>query len=97
VSRLSDNFYLTVDLDVFDPSIVPAVGTPEPGGLSWDQVLALLRAVVSERNLVGFDVVELSPIPRNHSSDFIAASLVYKIIGYLFQSERGSPSHRLSR
>lgn len=95
--RLSNNFYLTVDLDVFDPSIVPAVGTPEPGGLSWERVLALVKTVVSERNLVGFDVVELSPVPGNHSSDFIAASLVYKIIGYLFHTRSGSPPHGLNR
>jgi len=90
LDRLSDNVYLTVDMDVFDPSLVPAVGTPEPGGLSWQQVLSLLRRVVAEKNLVGFDVVELSPIPGNQTSDFLTASLVYKIIGYLFRRQRNS-------
>lgn len=93
LDRLSEDLYLTVDMDVFDPSLVPAVGTPEPGGLSWQQVLSLLKRVVAEKNLVGFDVVELSPIPGNQASDFLAASLVYKIIGYLFQRQK-NPSNK---
>lgn len=95
LDRLSENVYLTVDMDVFDPSIMPAVGTPEPGGLSWQQVLSLLKGVVAEKNLVGFDVVELSPIPGNQTSDFIAASLIYKIIGYIFQKQRNSSKGRV--
>ena len=95
LERLSENVYLTVDMDVFDPSIIPAVGTPEPGGLSWQQVLSLLKRVVAEKNLVGFDVVELSPIPGNQTSDFIAASLIYKIIGYIFQKQRNSSKGRV--
>jgi len=95
LDRLSENVYLTVDMDVFDPSIMPAVGTPEPGGLSWRQVLSLLKGVVAEKNLVGFDVVELSPIPGNQTSDFIAASLIYKIIGYIFQKQRNSSKGRV--
>jgi len=95
LDRLSENVYLTVDMDVFDPSIIPAVGTPEPGGLSWRQVLSLLKRVVAEKNLVGFDVVELSPIPGNQTSDFIAASLIYKIIGYIFQKQRNSSKGRV--
>jgi len=91
LDRLSDNVYLTVDMDVFDPSIMPAVGTPEPGGLSWHQVLSLLRRVIAERNLVGFDVVELSPLPGNQASDFLTARLVYKTIAQIFHRNRGIP------
>ena len=82
VAKLSGNVYLTVDLDGFDPSLVPATGTPEPGGLQWYPVLELLRKVITKCNLVSFDVVELSPIEGNHASDFLAAKLIYKIIGY---------------
>lgn len=80
--RLSEHVYVTVDLDVFDPSIMSAVGTPEPGGLSWQQVLGLLRAVASGRRIVGFDVVELCPAEGPTSCAFLAAKLAYKLIGY---------------
>lgn len=76
--------YLTIDLDCFDPSIMPSTGTPEPGGIFWHDVLALVRAVTRERKVVGADVVELSPIPGLVAPDFMAAKLVYKIIGYTF-------------
>ncbi len=82
LDQLSGDVYLTIDLDVFDPSLLPATGTPEPGGLTWYPILELLRRVITKCNLVGFDVVELSPIEGNHSSDFVAAKLVHKIIGY---------------
>jgi len=84
VARLSDEVYLTIDLDVFDPSIMPSTGTPEPGGLGWYEVLDLLREVIKKKKLVGFDVVELAPNPKEKSSDFLAAKLVYKIIAYQF-------------
>ncbi len=80
--QLSDNVYITVDLDGFDPSEVPAVGTPQPGGLHWDEVTELLRKVSEKKNVVGFDVVELAPIKDQVASDFLAAKLVYKMIGY---------------
>ena len=80
--KLTGDIYLTFDLDVFDPSLMPATGTPEPGGLMWYPILELLRKVIGKCNLVGFDVVELSPIEGNHASDFVAAKLVHKIIGY---------------
>ncbi|VVB99535.1 N(1)-aminopropylagmatine ureohydrolase [uncultured archaeon] len=83
VKKLKENVYVTIDLDGFDPSECPAVGTPEPGGLRWKQVCELLRLVASKRKVVGFDVVELCPIPGNTVSDFLAARLVYKIIGYI--------------
>jgi agmatinase len=85
VEQLSGDVYLTFDLDAFDPSLLPATGTPEPGGLMWYPVLELLRKVITKCNLVSFDVVELSPIEGNHVSDFVAAKLTHKIIGYDFQ------------
>ncbi|MGE5176887.1 MAG: agmatinase [Hyphomicrobiales bacterium] len=83
VAALGNPVYVTVDLDAFDPAIVPGVGTPEPGGLTWDEGLALLRAVFERRQVVGMDVVELCPIPGQIVSDFFAAKLVSKMIGYL--------------
>lgn len=82
VSKLGEDVYITFDVDGLDPSLVPATGTPEPGGLGWYPVLALLRRVFSERNVVGCDVVELAPIPGQPASDFLVAKLVYKLIGY---------------
>ncbi|MBN1335667.1 MAG: agmatinase [Deltaproteobacteria bacterium] len=75
--------YLTVDLDGFDPSVVPGTGTPEPGGLGYGEGLALLRAVATSRRVVGFDVVELEPIPGSRVSEYAAARIVYKIMGYI--------------
>ena len=82
---LQPDVYLTFDLDVFDPAIMPSTGTPEPGGLYWYPVLHLLRAVTKARNLVGCDVVELSPNALNKAPDFLAAKLVYKILSYKFE------------
>ena len=84
LADLSPNVYLTIDLDGFDPSIVPATGTPEPGGLDWYQVTSLIRAVASRKKIVGMDVVELLPQPGDHASDFLAAKLIYKSLGYIF-------------
>lgn len=84
---LSDHVYITIDMDVFDPSEVPAVGTSEPGGLHWYEVLDILREVTLHKKVVGFDVVELAPIPGNPASDFLAAKLIYKLIGYCFRGE----------
>ncbi len=84
VSKLSGKVYVTIDLDVFDPSIMPSTGTPEPGGLLWHEVLALMRKVVAEDDMVGFDVVELCPAPGVKAPDFMAAKLIYKILGYKF-------------
>jgi agmatinase len=85
VSHLKRDVYVSIDLDVFDPSEVPAVGTPQPGGLHWHDVIALLKEVASKRNVVGFDVVELCPIDGDISSDFLAARLAYKFLGYIFK------------
>lgn len=81
VRLLSDNVYVTIDVDVFDPGIMPSTGTPEPGGLGWYQVMKLLRAVAKQ--IVGFDVVELCP-SSSKAPDFLAAKLVYTLISYVF-------------
>ena len=84
VADLSPRVYITIDLDGFDPSIIPATGTPEPGGLDWFQVTSLIRAVAGEKEVVGMDVVELLPQAGQHASDFLAAKLIYKSLGYIF-------------
>ena len=83
-SRLQPDLptYVTLDLDCLDPSIMPAVGTPEPGGLLWYQILSFLREITTWSNVVGFDCVELAPIPGMNFPEFTAARLVYKVIGY---------------
>lgn len=86
IKMLPKNIYITIDLDAFDPSIMPAVGTPEPGGLGYYQVLMFLKKVFRERNVVGCDVVELLPNGSSAASDFTAAKLVYKLIGYKFNA-----------
>jgi agmatinase len=83
VRALGNPVYITVDLDAYDPSIVPGVGTPEPGGLTWDEGLRLLRAVFERRQIVGMDIVELCPLQGQIVSDFFAAKLANKMIGYL--------------
>lgn len=86
VDLLSRNVYVTIDLDVFDPSIMPSTGTPEPGGLDWHQVIRLLKEVAEEKHVVGFDVVELKPNRYNRAPDFIAAKLVFKFLSYIFRN-----------
>jgi len=81
-SSLSDNVYVSIDLDVFDPSIMPAVGTPEPGGMQWHEVLHLLKSIALHKHIVGFDLVELCPKEGPVSCAFLAAKLAYKLIGY---------------
>lgn len=84
LNRLTDNVYITIDLDAFDPSIMPATGTPEPGGLLWNETLDLLKKVFKKCNVVGFDIVELAPIEDLHAPDFLAAKLYYKMLSYKF-------------
>jgi len=79
VKRLSKDVYITIDLDVFDPGIMPSTGTPEPGGLGWYEVLGLLQLVAKERNVIGMDAVELCP-SDNKAPDFLAAKLIYKVL-----------------
>src|SRR5437773_489669 len=84
VASLSDTVYITIDCDGLDPAIMPAVGTPEPGGLSWYETLALLRRVIERRTVVGCDLVELCPMAGNVAPNFLCARLVYKILSYRF-------------
>ncbi|MBU0527015.1 MAG: agmatinase [Candidatus Micrarchaeota archaeon] len=85
VSGLTDNVYVTVDVDGFDPSLVPGTGTPEPGGLLWHDVLDIMKAV-SSKNVVGFDMVEVLPSPPFRNSEFLAAKLAYKMMGYFWST-----------
>ncbi|MDA3861960.1 MAG: agmatinase [Melioribacteraceae bacterium] len=85
VKNLSKNVYITFDIDGLNPSIVPATGTPEPGGLFWDETLDLIKLVGKKKNIVGFDVVELAPTKFHVSSNFVTAKLVYKMLNYAFQ------------
>jgi len=84
VDSLSETVYVTVDVDGLDPAIMPATGTPEPGGLSWYEVLALLRRVIEARHVVGCDLVELAPQPGNVAPTYMCARLIYKILAYRF-------------
>lgn len=86
IDTLSEQVYLTVDLDVLDPSLMPSTGTPEPGGMEWYTLLELIKKTAEKRELVGFDVVELCPSKHNKSPNFLAAKLVYKILGYRFNT-----------
>jgi agmatinase len=87
VDSLGETVYITIDCDGLDPAIMPATGTPEPGGLSWYETLALLRRVIESRNVVGCDLVELAPMPGNVAPNFLCAKLVYKILSYKFGGE----------
>jgi agmatinase len=82
IGALGPDVYLTVDVDYFDPAVMPSTGTPEPGGGWWNPTLRLLDRVFRERRVVGCDVVELAPIPGLVAPDFLAAKLVYKLIGF---------------
>jgi len=84
VETLADRVYITIDVDALDPAIMPATGTPEPGGLSWYEMLALLRATIERRTVVGCDIVELSPLPGVAAPNFLCAKLIYKILTYRF-------------
>ena len=89
VDTLGDTVYVTIDVDGLDPAIMPSTGTPEPGGLSWYEILTLLRATMARRTVVACDVVELSPIPGLVAPNFLCAKLVYKILGYRFATRKG--------
>ncbi len=83
-AALTSQVYVTIDLDVLDPSIMPAVGTPEPGGLTWKSLGRLLKLLARKKEIVGFDIVELTPIPGLTSPDFLAAKLIYRFLGEIF-------------
>ena len=87
IDQMTDNVFITFDLDAFDPSILPSTGTPEPGGLFWYETLEFLKEVYKEKNVVGFDIVELCPNENEKSSDFLAAKLYYKMLSYKFQNQ----------
>jgi agmatinase len=90
IRELTQDVYITIDLDVLDPSIMPSTGTPEPGGLDWYNLLGLLEPVIMERNVVGMDVTELLPNPVNRAPDFLAAKLIYRILSMIFAQKGGN-------
>ncbi len=88
ISLMSDNVYITIDLDVLDPSIMPATGTPEPGGIDWYTLLEFLKKVFAKNNVVGFDIVEFAPIENLKAPGFLVAKLYYKLLSYKFYHEK---------
>ena len=86
LNLLSENVYITVDLDVFDPSLMPSTGTPEPGGPDYRELMSFLREVMKKRNVVGFDVVELCPSASSRTPDFVAAKIIYQLLSYRFSA-----------
>ncbi len=84
IEMMGENVYLTIDLDVLDPSIMPATGTPEPGGLDWYTMMKFLKLVFINKNVVGFDIVELAPLENNKAPQFLVAKLYYKLLSYKF-------------
>jgi agmatinase len=88
LDALTDDVFITFDLDGLDPSCLPGTGTPEPGGLDWYECNDLIAAVAARKRIVGFDVVELAPLPGNVASDFLAARATYRMIGHMLRSQR---------
>ncbi|MCK9616765.1 MAG: agmatinase [Lentimicrobiaceae bacterium] len=84
LNKLTPNVYITFDLDVFDPSVMPATGTPEPGGLGWYTILDILKSVFAKANVVGFDIVELCPVKYNKAPEFLAAKLTHQMLTFKF-------------
>jgi agmatinase len=87
IESLADDVYISIDVDGLDPAIMPATGTPEPGGLTWTEITTLLRTVAERRRIVAADVVELSPIPGMVAPTFLCAKLIYKLLTYRFASD----------
>src|SRR5690554_5547592 len=87
IGQMTPNVFITIDLDAFDPSIMPSTGTPEPGGMFWYETMEFLKLIFKKKNVVGFDIVELCPNPQEKSSDFLAAKLYYKMLAYKFKYE----------
>lgn len=87
LKKLEGPIYITFDLDAFDSSLMPSTGTPEPGGLNWNQALKMLKRVAEEKTIVGFDVVELCPKINDHAPDYLAAKLIYKLLSYIFSKK----------
>jgi agmatinase len=88
LDALTDDVFITFDLDGLDPAHLPGTGTPEPGGLEWYETNDLIAAVAAKKRIVGFDVVELAPLPGNVASDFLAARVTYRMIGHMLKSQR---------
>jgi agmatinase len=84
IGMLTENVYITIDLDVFDPSLMPSTGTPEPGGPEYYEIMNFLKEVIKKKNVVGFDIVELCPSPANKAPDFVAAKIIYQLLSYKF-------------
>ncbi len=93
IDQMTDNVFITFDLDVLDPSIMPSTGTPEPSGLLWSETVEFLKKVFKEKNVVGFDMVELCPNPTNKAPDFLAAKLYYKLLSYKYDNEDESENY----
>jgi agmatinase len=89
INTLSDNVYLTIDIDGLDSGIMPATGTPEPGGMTWYQLMELIKQLCIKKNVVAADVVEFAPIPNLHAPTFLVAKLIYKLIGYRYALDLG--------
>lgn len=87
IKPLTDEVYITIDLDIFDPGFMPSTGTPEPGGLNWYQVIDLIKEVAMNKKIIGFDVVELCPTTNNKAPDFLAAKLIYTTLSHIFKSK----------
>jgi agmatinase len=90
LGRLKGPVYVSFDVDALDPAVMPGTGTPEPGGLSYYQALEILKAIIARGPVVGFDLMELAPIPGQRVSEFAAARLIYKFLGYLYQERQGA-------
>lgn len=88
LDELSNNVYITIDLDCLDPSIMPGVGTPVPGGLLWYDILDILRQVIYKKNVVACDIMELCPLENTVVSEFTAAKLIYRIMGYVIAKDK---------
>ena len=84
IKLMSDDVYITIDLDVFDPSVMPTTGTPEPGGMDWYSTINYLKKVFEERNVLGFDIVEFAPLENLKAPGFLVAKLYYKLLSYKF-------------
>lgn len=88
IEMMTENVYITIDLDALDPSIMPSTGTPEPGGLDWNTTINYLQKVFKSRNVVGFDIVEFAPIEGLKAPDFLVAKLYYKMLSYKFETKQ---------
>lgn len=82
IAQLTDEVYISFDVDVFEIGLMPSTGTPEPGGLNWYQIINCIKKVAMHRNIVGFDLVELAPNPNNKAPNFLCAKLIYKVLSY---------------